>query len=190
MQRRSFLSLLGLTTLGATLSACAATIDGSEAPDGGPDDAPPAPDAHATPDAVAAVDVIPLVDVTPRADVDAGARVDVDSPSGAVVISETFDVVLNDSTCSGHAHALTVIARTYPEGVPVRYLGGSHLVELLPSELVLLERGARLPYATVGQGPGHGHCGTAWRSSVGPAEPHRPDACELRNTTATCVLHR
>jgi hypothetical protein len=188
MQRRTFLSFLGLTTLGATLSACAATIDGSEAPDGGPDD--DAPDAHATTDAAVAVDVIPRVDVIPLVDAEADARVAVDSTSGAVVISETFEVVLNDSTCSGHSHSLTVIARTYPEGVPVRYLGGSHLVTLMPSELVLLARGARLPYATVGQGPGHGHCGTAWRSSVGPAEPHRPDACELHNTTATCDLHR
>ncbi|MFO0650061.1 MAG: hypothetical protein U0326_27820 [Polyangiales bacterium] len=179
MERRSFLSLLGLAGVGTLFTACAVTVDGSESADGGADDATAPTDRAPTSD----TPVVPLVDAA------ADARVAVETTAGGVVIAETFEVLLNDSTCSGHSHSLTVLAGTYPDGVLVRYLGGSHLVTLLPSELSLLERGARLPFATAGNGPGHGHCGTAWRTSVGPEEPHRPDVCELHNTTAACVLH-
>lgn len=175
MERRSFLSLLGLAGLGTLFTACAVTVDGSE----------PADDASAPTDGASTADAprVPLTDAA------ADTRVAVDTAAGGVVIAESFEVILNDSTCSGHSHSLVVHAGTYPDGVLVRYLGGSHLVALLPSELALLERGARLPFATVGNGPGHGHCGTAWRTSVGPEEPHRPDACALHNTTAVCSLH-
>ena len=110
----------------------------------------------------------------------------VDSALALYVIHEAFDVLLNDSTCSHHSHSCRVAPGAYAEDAPVRFLGGSHEVVFLVSELVELERGARIPFATIGDRPGHGHCGTAWRTSVGPEEPMRPDACETRGT-AECI---
>jgi hypothetical protein len=130
----------------------------------------------------------------PRADgialVDAGADArpapDAASREG-IVIGERFTVLLSDTSCSGHDHQLTVLAGTYPPGVLVHYLGGSHDVALDPTELKALERGARIPFATGGTESGHGHCGMAWRTSVGPAERGRVDACVLRSATSVCI---
>jgi hypothetical protein len=101
-------------------------------------------------------------------------------------ISQPFDVLLNDSTCSKHSHWVSVEAAVYTEDTPVHFLGGSHELIFLASELVLLEQGNRIPFATIGPGPGHGHCGTAWRMEVGPEEPNRPDQCQPRGT-AQCM---
>ena len=57
--------------------------------------------------------------------------------------------------------------------------GGSHLVQFRPSELVRLERGEQLPFATSGAGPGHGHCGLAWRDGLFSPSRDRVDACEI-----------
>lgn len=116
----------------------------------------------------------------------ADAAPPVDGAVALYVIHEAFDVLLNDSTCSHHSHGCRVEPAAYEEDVPVRFLGGSHEVVFLASELVELERGARIPFATIGDGPGHGHCGTAWRTSVGPEEPMRPGACTTRGT-AECT---
>jgi hypothetical protein len=92
-----------------------------------------------------------------------------------MVVRESFSVLFNDSSCSHHSHLLYVEAAEYADETPVRFLGGSHLLELRPSELLQLEAGERIPFATIGDGPGHAHCGTAWRTEVGPEEPDRPD---------------
>jgi hypothetical protein len=104
-----------------------------------------------------------------------------------LTVRESFGVVLNDTSCSGHSHWLLVEAGDYSGGSPVSYLGGSHEVVFTPSELAMLERGERIPFATIGDGPGHGHCGTAWRESVGDADPNLPNACQVRGT-AMCML--
>lgn len=101
-------------------------------------------------------------------------------------IRESFTVILNDSTCSKHTHTAFVEAGTYAEDREVHFLGGSHALVFRVSELLRLERGERIPFSTVGPGPNHGHCGTAWRSEVGPPEPDRPDQCVVRGT-AMCL---
>lgn len=101
-------------------------------------------------------------------------------------IHAAFSVILNDSTCSKHSHDAFVAAGTYSEDRPIHFLGGSHELVFWVSELVRLQSGERVPYATIGAGPGHGHCGTAWRLEVGPPEPHRPDQCVVRGT-AMCL---
>lgn len=174
MNRRSFLELLGFCGVAALTPGCPVTVGQSPDDDGGaPDDALP----DAPPDAP--TDGARLAD--------AGLRPPPDAGGDGVVIAQDFDVLLNDTSCSGHDHVLTVRAGTYPPGVAVHYLGGSHDVALDPSELKLLERGARLPFATGGDERGHGHCGLAWRRSVGPAERGRVDACVLRSTTSVCA---
>lgn len=104
------------------------------------------------------------------------------SAAGAFVIHESFSVLLNDSSCSHHSHGVSVAATAYADDTPVHFSGGSHELAFLPSELVRLERGERIPFATIGAGPGHGHCGTAWRTEVGPEERDRVDVCQPLGT--------
>lgn len=110
--------------------------------------------------------------------------------AGRVTIRRSFDVLLEDRACAGHAHGLRVLAGSYDRDTPVEYLGGSHLVRLRPSELVRLEAGEVLPFATVGPGPGHGHCGRAVRAEMRPRLPADREAytCALRDTTAECTV--
>lgn len=164
MDRRSFLDILRLAALAAFAPGCALTV----APAQAPDDAAPPEDAP------------PLVDAA------ADARLPPDASGPGVVIAESFRVVLNDNSCSGHDHTLTVEAGTYPAGVPVHYLGGSHDVALDPAELKALERGERIPFATGGDEQGHGHCGLAWRGTATAADRARVDACVLRSATSVC----
>ena len=171
MNRRSFLELLGFSGVAALASGCSVTVGQSPEDDGG--DAPN--------------DALPDAPTDGARLADAGLRPPPDAGGDGVVIAQDFDVLLNDTSCSGHDHGLRVRAGTYPPGVAVHYLGGSHDVALDPSELKLLERGARLPFATGGDEQGHGHCGLAWRTSVGPAERGRVDACVLRSTTSVCA---
>lgn len=172
MERRSFFKLLGLAGLAALHPGCALTVESpADEADGGDADVPPA-------------------DVTRLVDAGADTRPPPGDAAEGIVIRERFQVLLNDTSCSGHDHGLTVEAGTYPPGVAVHYLGGSHDVALDPTELKLLEGGARLPFATGGTEEGHGHCGMAWRTSVGPAERGRVDACVLRSATSVCSRRR
>lgn len=108
-------------------------------------------------------------------------------PSEGYAILEKFVVILNDPSCSRHTHVLLVDPASYEDDTPISYLGGSHEVLMRPSELVDLAAGAKLPFATVGDGPGHGHCGTAWRESIhGGANPNLTDAC-VPLGTASCL---
>lgn len=168
MDRRSFLDILRLAALAAFAPGCALTVAPAQAPDDAGDDAAPA-------------DAPPLVDAA------ADARLPPDAGGAGVVIAERFQVLLNDTSCSGHDHWLTVAAGTYPAGVPVHYLGGSHDVALDPAELKALERGERIPFATGGDERGHGHCGLAWRGTATAADRARVDACVLRSATSFCA---
>lgn len=104
----------------------------------------------------------------------------------AIVVAEGFDVVLNDTLCSRHSHAAHVDAGEYPPNQEVRYLGGSHELIFTGLEIAQLQNGERIPFATVGGGPGHGHCGMAWRREVGREDPTRRDMCTVRGT-AMCI---
>lgn len=169
MDRRRFLELTGLAAAGLFHAACASSVtpeplledDASPTP---PDAARDAMRVDARVDAPIARDVIPA----------------------AFVIREAFTVLLNDTSCSGHDHIIAVSPAEYVDDTPVHFLGGSHLLAFRPSELQQFERGERLPFATIGPGPGHGHCGVAWRTSVGPSEPTRVDVCHPQNT-AVCL---
>ncbi|MFO0712908.1 MAG: hypothetical protein U0353_23845 [Sandaracinus sp.] len=107
--------------------------------------------------------------------------------STALAIAAPFRVLLNDPSCSHNGHDCYVEAGTWNEDVEISFLGGSHEVRFWVSELVRLERGERIPFATVGPGPGHGHCGHAWRSEVGPFDDSTPDRCAPRGT-AMCSM--
>lgn len=102
------------------------------------------------------------------------------------VIREPFAVILNDPSCSGHVHGISVEAATFTEDTPIHYLGDSHELVFYASELMQLERGEKIPFATIGDGPGHGHCGHAWRVEVGPPDMSLIDMCTPRGT-AMCI---
>lgn len=160
MRRRRFLETMAVGTLGA-ISGCASAVTRT-------DDTGPAPHDAAPPGHDAAL----LADAAPT--IDAGAA--------AFVITQAFVVMLNDTSCSGHDHECGVEPAVYADDTPVSFNGpGSHQVDFRPSELVMLAAGAMLPFATVGPGPGHGHCGMAWRTEIAPPSHTRVDAC----TTAT-----
>jgi hypothetical protein len=118
--------------------------------------------------------------------VDAYIAGELDAGLAAVTIGEQFLVHLNDSTCSHHHHGCYVKAGTYEVGVPVRYLGGSHEVTFLPEELEQLKNNQRIPFSTTGPGPGHGHCGMAWRKDAFPPDQSLEIQCDTVGT-ATCV---
>lgn len=179
MDRRSFLDILRLAALAALAPGCALTVAPAQAADNDAGD--DAPTDAAPPEDAAPADAPPLVDAA------ADARLPPDAGGPGVVIAEGFRVLLNDTSCSGHDHWLTVAAGTYPAGVPVHYLGGSHDVALDPTELKALERGERIPFATGGNEQGHGHCGLAWRGTATAADRARVDACVLRSTTSYCA---
>ena len=116
-----------------------------------------------------------------------------DASAASYVIAMPFSVMLNDSSCSGHDHDCYVVPAAYTDDSPVSYLGGSHLVQFRPSELVRLAAGEPVPFATNGAGPGHGHCGIAFRAEVAQASRTRMDGCRIRppatGANAICELH-
>lgn len=159
MNRRTFLLGSG-GTAGALLVGCSAAHDlPGDAGSSAHDGGPLRPDAP------------PLRDAT---------------LGGALVVTSAFLVYLNDPSCSHNGHTVHVEPGAWDDDVEVSFLGGSHEVRFRVSELVALEGGARLPFATVGPGPGHGHCGTAWRSEVGPFDDTLVDRCAPRGT-AECT---
>lgn len=104
------------------------------------------------------------------------------SVGGALVVTAPFRVLLNDTRCSHNGHTCYVEPGSWDEDVEISFLGGSHEVRFRVSELILLEAGERIPFATMGAGPGHGHCGTAWREEVGGFDDTRVEVCEPRGT--------
>ncbi len=168
MRRRQFMAVTGLGTLG-TLAGCARSFT-----------------YETTEDAGTASDAA-LVS-------DAGLG-SPDAASAAFVIATGFSVRLNDTSCSGHDHGCTVQAGAYDDDTPIEFNSpGSHTVAFRPSELVLLASGAQLPFATIGPGPGHGHCGMAWRGDLVPAPSlDRVDTCSVATpadqTPAICTMH-
>lgn len=156
MRRRTFLHLSGIGALGA-LAGCAEAR--TLVTDAGPTseaDATPTPDAPPrSPDAASAPD--------------AGA--------GPFVITTVISVFLNDPSCSGHDHGFSVSPGTFDDDTPLSFLGGSHLVAFRPSELLRIAAGEQLPFATIGPGPGHGHCGLAWLAGLYTPSRDRIDAC-------------
>jgi hypothetical protein len=156
MRRRRFIALTGLGTAGVLAGCSRSFTIASIVDDGGvPTDAPLSSDASRT----------------------------ADTGTAAFVIAAAFTVRLNDVSCSGHDHECRVDAGAYDDDTPIEFNApGSHTVAFRPSELARLAAGAQLPFATVGPGPGHGHCGMAWRADLLP-EPStdRVDSC----TTAT-----
>lgn len=171
MKRRDFLQATSVTAAAWMVGCSSAHTNAEPDADAGPSDAPSHPDAH-----------------------DGGLLEQVDAPHfdpdarDGLVIHEAFEVLLNDSSCSGHPHSVRVVPGAYAEDIEVHYMGGSHALNFWVSELVRLQNGERIPFATHGSG-GHGHCGTAWRTEVGPAEPDRVDACDLRApaTNMQCI---
>jgi hypothetical protein len=117
---------------------------------------------------------------------DAGDVVEGDA-GVAVVVEAPFSVRLYDPTCSQHEHGLTVAARAYAAGAVTRFGGGSHAVELSTDEIARLAAGEVLPFATVGDGPNHGHCGLAFRADREPRELPAEVACVPRGT-AMCLV--
>ena len=175
MQRRTFLGFTGLAAFGLFSAACAARIEPEEPSDGSaPGDA--GSDAHVR-DAFVA---------------DARPPTGDGSGPAAFVVREAFTVLLNDTTCSGHSHTVRVSPARYADDAPVTFMhgAGSHELTFLPSELERLERGERVPFSTTGAGGGHSHCGTAWRTSVGPEDRTLADACQPRNPVPQCVERR
>lgn len=150
MRRRTFLELTGLGTLGA-IAGCAEArtlpVDGGAVPES---------------DAAAASDAAVAPDTTAR--------------RTAFVVA-AFEVLLNDPSCSGHDHGFSVDAATYMDDTPVEFLGGSHLVAFRPSELLRMAGGEQLPFSTIGPGPGHGHCGIAFKLGAFLPSRDRVDAC-------------
>ena len=167
MRRRQFIALTGAGTALA-LTGCARSFV-AEAP---PEDGGSA-DAALTSDAAVATD----------------------AGMGAFVIAAGFSVLLDDVSCSGHDHECNVSAGTYATDEPILFNSpGSHSVAFRPSELMQLASGAQLAFATVGPGPGHGHCGMAWRSDLRPAPSvDRVDACApitpVGMPQGVCILH-
>ena len=157
MNRRTFLEISCLGALGA-LARCASSTTRAS-------------DAGAT-----SGDAAPMGDALMQRP-DTG-NLATDAESAAFVVG-AFAIFLNDPSCSGHDHGCGVEASAYADDSPVSFLGGSHLVQFRPSELVRLERGEQLPCATSGAGPGHGHCGLAWRDGLFSPSRDRVDACEI-----------
>lgn len=154
VNRRDFLKLTGVGAAGFAAWGCETDTITLEPVDGGAMEQAPQPE--------------------PRPEVDAGMGRDastIDAGPPTYTIHGAFVVILNDSTCSRHTHSANVSAAVYVDDTPVHFLGGSHELVFKPSELVTLQEGAKIPFATIGEGPGHGHCGTAWRESVGPPDP-------------------
>ncbi|MFO0728884.1 MAG: hypothetical protein U1E65_34210 [Myxococcota bacterium] len=196
MNRRAFLRFSAAGIGGFTLAAagCSAGTEGLEPQEEA--DAGATPDAGAT-DAGAAS---PDAGTTP---LDAGAdggtlfpdasenlpdASEPDAGLSPLTIRSAFYVVLNDTACSRHSHQLQVSPGTWTEDVELRFLGGSHEVRFRISELMRLEASELLPFATVGNGPGHGHCGTAWRQdTVGPEDPNRAQPMCTPGGTAMCL---
>lgn len=179
MRRRTFMEMAGLGALGsiaggALVSGCAESLTHES-----PVDAAALPlDAHAMGDALVQQD---------------SANVTSDASTASYVITMPFSVVLNDSSCSGHDHDCFVVPAAYTDDSPVSYLGGSHLVQFRPSELVRLAAGEPVPFATNGAGPGHGHCGIAFRTEYAQVSRTRMDGCRVRppamGQPAICTMH-
>jgi hypothetical protein len=173
MRRRRFLETMAVGALGAA-TGCATSV--TRAPDDGgattiANDAPIGHDATLT-----AVDAAP---------------VDVDT--SVFVITSAFLVQLHDTSCSGHDHDCLVEPASYADDAPVSFNGpGSHQVAFRPSELVRLQAGESLPFATIGPGPGHGHCGLAWRGDAPSPARGQLDACDIATpagmTPAICAV--
>lgn len=184
MNRRYFLKLSVASSSFALLGACEAGTEGLAEPASGDAGVSAHDGAVLYQDAGTAA-----LDASPATEADAGLLDAGEADAGLgppFIIREPFTVILNDSTCSKHTHTAFVEAGTYAEDQALHFLGGSHALVFLVSELLRLERGERIPFATVGPGPNHGHCGTAWRTEVGPPEPDRPDQCTVRGT-AMCL---
>jgi hypothetical protein len=154
MQRRRFLALSGLGTLGAMVGGCA--------------------EARTLPIDAGAID-----DAAPP-ERDAGP-----TTSDAVTIAAGFTVMLNDPSCSGHDHECEVAAGTYTSAMLPMFLGGSHLVVFSVDDLARLDRGEQIPFATSGPGPGHGHCGLAWKDGLYEPSRTRVDACTTHAPAGT-----
>jgi hypothetical protein len=175
MNRRRFLEITGLAAAAAAVQACAASVYGiadgppDGATDGATDGAPRSDARPPSPDA--------------RTD---GAAVDA---TAAFVVATAFTVILEDTSCSGHNHSIRVEPRGYGADEIVEYLSGSHLLQFSTRELAQLAAGQRIPFSTIGPGPGHGHCGSAWRRELGPTTPPVTEQCVLR-ATATCERRR
>jgi hypothetical protein len=174
MNRRRFLEITGLAAAAAAVQACAASVYGIA--DGPPDGA-----------IDGATDDAPRGDSGPPS---ADARTDTAADAtAALVVATAFTVILEDTSCSGHNHSIRVEARAYGADELVPYLSGSHLLKFSSRELAQLAAGERIPFSTVGPGPGHGHCGSAWRRELGPTTPPVAEQCVLR-ATATCERRR
>ena len=167
MQRRKFMALAGGAAVGV-LSGCTRSFM-LEAPD----------DGGTADDGALRQDAAPLAD--------AGAA--------PFVIGAAFTIRLNDVSCSGHDHACIAEAGAFADDAPILFNApGSHTVAFRPSELMLLAAGAQLPFATVGPGPGHGHCGLAWRMDLVPMPSvERVDDCTVATPpgmpAASCSMH-
>lgn len=171
MRRRFFMQTMAVGALGAA-SGCATVTTRS-------DDAAPAP-GDAGPSGHDAT-LVADASVT-----DAGAT--------RFVVRTAFALLLSDTSCSGHDHECWVEAASHADDTAISFNGaGSHQVDFRPSELMMLEAGAMLPFATVGPGPGHGHCGMAWRMDLAPPTRTRVDACDTATpvgmTPGVCLMH-
>jgi hypothetical protein len=181
MNRRRFLSAIAAVGAGAALTRCGAMVSPAS-DDGGASLDAPTPDAP-TADVRAPRDV-PTVDVA------------TDRPPPAVVNGEMVEILvsmsvqLEDVSCSGHNHWFTVGPRRVRRDERVRFLGGSHLVEFSGEELARIAARERVAFATIGDGPGHGHCGLAFVRELGATAPRPTARCRPRNETATCELDR
>ena len=182
MRRRTFMEMAGLGALGsiaggALASGCAESVT-----------------AEATTDAGSA----PAIDARPMGDtlvqVPDAANLTTDAGAGLYVVTNEFEVLLSDVSCSGHDHGCVVEPALYTDDTPVPFLGGSHLVLFRPSELVRLQNGEQIPFATSGPGPDHGHCGIAIRADLPPPTRDRMDSCHILPPTpatdpmAICLL--
>jgi hypothetical protein len=177
MNRRTFLEMTGLGAIGSALVA-ACTSGCAETTTIDPSDASAPSDAHPMGDALVQLDA---PNATP------------DATNAAFVVSSTINVLLNDSSCSGHDHGFTTGPMAYTDDSPISFLGGSHLVQFRPSELMRLEAGEMLAFATNGPGPGHGHCGLAFRVEIAQPSRTRMDGCHIlppdSGPLAICELH-
>jgi hypothetical protein len=169
MNRRRFLEITGLAAAAAAVQACAASVYGIA---DGPADG--------------ATDGATDGDSRPPSDAQRDGAADA---TAAFVVATAFAVILEDTSCSGHNHSIRVEARAYGADEIVSYSGGSHLLQFSTRELSQLAAGERIPFSTIGPGPGHGHCGSAWRRELGPTTPPVTEQCVLR-ATATCERRR
>lgn len=185
MRRRTFLEISGLAWIGGTLAGCAESTTrlsvSDDAATGATDAAMPAPDVGPAHDAAVLV-----------AEPDAGSPTD--DASTALYVLTTFTVVLNDTSCSGHDHECIVSAGMYADDTPLAFNGaGSHRVVFRPSELLRIQNGEQIPFATSGPGPNHGHCGLAFREGLYVASRDRVDTCQVlappSGPRAVCGLH-